>query len=113
MTLYVIFIFWLSSAPRRAPTFLRWRGADKLFHLAEYAPLGSLLLRAFGRSCPPSCRRALGLFTMLAGLMVGSADEFYQSFIPTRTSSLWDLMADGMGVLAGKFLYGLKVAKTP
>ncbi len=113
MTLYVAFIFWLSSAPRPAPPFLRWKGADKLFHLAEYAPLGSLLLRAFSRACSPSYRRAMGLFTILAGLAVGSADEFYQSFIPTRASSLWDLMADGIGVLAGKFLYGLKVARTP
>ena len=113
MAAYITFIFWFSSAPRPAPTLLRWRGADKLFHLAEYAPLGSLLLRAFDRSLPPSWRRAVGLLTMLAGLMVGSADEFYQSFIPTRTSSLWDLAADGMGVFAGKLLYRLKAARTP
>ena len=110
---YVAFIFWLSSAPRAAPPFLRWRGADKLSHLAEYAPLGILLLRAFARTFYFPSRRSLWILVFLAGLAIGGSDEFYQAFVPTRTSSLWDLSADLIGVSVGQMIYGWKRARTP
>ncbi len=109
---YIAFIFWLSSAPRPAPSFLRWSGADKLVHLGEYAPLGSLLLRAFSRSFASS-RRRFWPAVLLAGLLVGVLDEFYQSFVPTRNSSLWDVSADLMGVMIGQILYSWKSTRTP
>ena len=109
---YVAFIFWLSSAPRPAPLLFRWPGADKLVHLGEYTPLGSLLLRAFSRSFSSS-RRRFWPAVFLAGLLVGVLDEFYQSFVPTRNSSLWDVSADLIGVTIGQILYSWKSTRTP
>jgi len=113
VALYVAFIFWLSSAPRPVPRFLRWSGADKLVHLCEYAPLGILLLRAFSRSMVSPRRPFLWITVFLAGMMVGALDEFYQSFVPTRTSSIWDVSADVIGVCVGQILYSWKRARTP
>ena len=109
---YIAFIFWLSSAPRPIPRFLQWPHSDKLVHLSEYAPLGSLLLRAFSRSFA-SPRRRWWPAVFLAGLVVGVLDEFYQSFVPTRNSSLWDVSADVIGVTIGQILYNWKSARTP
>ena len=113
VTLYICFIFWLSSAPRVPPPFLRWEGADKFFHIGEYTPLGMLLLRAFSRSAVSPRRRVLWTAVCLAGLTVGVFDEFYQSFVPTRTCSVWDASADAIGVCVGQLLYSWKWARTP
>lgn len=107
---YVAFIFWLSSAPRPMPPGFRWPGGDKLFHLGEYTPLGSLLLRALSRS---SSGRRMRWLALTAGLLVGAADEFYQSFVVTRVPSVWDVCADATGILLGQLLYGRRVARTP
>ena len=40
-------------------------------------------------------RLSAGLFAVLYGVF----DEFYQSFIPGRTASVWDVVADGLGAL--------------
>lgn len=112
MALYTAFIFWLSSAPRPAPPLLAWPGGDKLFHLMEYTPLGSLLLRAFRRSLPR--KNSLGL-PMIAGFLfalgIAAGDEFYQGFIAQRFSSVWDAAADGAGAALGQWLYA-KWART-
>lgn len=110
VALYVAFIFWLSSAPRPMPPGLRWPGGDKLFHLGEYTPLGSLLLRAFSRSFSG---RRMGRLALAAGLLVGAADEIYQHLVVTRVPSLWDVCADAAGILLGQLLYGRRVARTP
>lgn len=102
---YVFFIFWLSSAPRKAPPLFRWYGADKLFHFCEYNPLGFLLLRAFS---PPCWKPSLAV-----GLIVGTLDEYFQSFVPMRIASPWDFLADAGGVLLGLALYRWRTAKTP
>ena len=102
---YTAFIFWLSSAPRVPPPLLRFPHADKLNHLSEYAPLGILLLRAFGRSQFPAASAA--------GTVVGALDEMFQGFVPTRHVSPWDFLADLAGVAIGMAIYRWKKAKTP
>ena len=103
---YTAFIFWLSSAPRPIPRLLRWPGSDKLIHFCEYTPLGVLLLRAFSLS------RVGPAF--LFGVGVGTLDEIYQGFVPTRHASPWDVLADLAGVLIGLAIYRRwKTAKTP
>ena len=38
---------------------------------------------------------------ILFGLAYGALDEFYQSFVTGRSSSLFDLFIDSVGVVAG------------
>jgi VanZ family protein len=38
-------------------------------------------------------------------VLVGSFDEFYQSFVPGRDSSVYDLLADTIGVALAQLVY--------
>ena len=70
----------------------------KLGHLTEYAILATLIWRAL-RSAESWKRSTLILFTVsLVGSAVFAAtDEFHQSFIPSRTSSVNDVFIDICG----------------
>jgi VanZ family protein len=74
-------------------------GADKLVHFGMYAMLAWL---AVGASAPATTRAALTAFAMVAAF--GVLDEWHQQFIPGRSMSVADLVADvvggGVGVLA-------------
>ena len=71
-------------------------------HVFEYALLGLLAFRAFRLSLDVSLPRTalLGLGVVLA---VSAADEFRQSFLPSRTGSIgdvgFDLAGGALGVL--------------
>ncbi len=111
---YIAFIFWLSSAPRTAPSFLKWPGGDKAFHTVEYAGLGVLLLRALNGSWPSKYEWGqLILAGWFIAMIIGGLDEYYQQFTPTRSSSVLDWSADAIGALMGQILYWLKVSNNP
>ena len=112
MAAYVAFIFWLSSAPRPIPGIQRFPWLDKLCHTVEYAPLGSLLSRAFRRSFSFARWGLVQTLAFVAAVAVGSADEFYQRFIPPRFSSIWDTLWDGVGASLGQWFYQRRSPRT-
>lgn len=71
----------------------------KLAHFTEYAILGWLAARAFRTSPRPAIRDRW--FLISASLIVAYAllDEFHQSFVPTRTASVFDSFIDMAGGL--------------
>jgi VanZ family protein len=79
-------------------------GADKLVHLALYAPLGVLV----GRALRTSGRGAnLAAVTVLwaGGLaLFAAADEWHQDYIPGRSSDRIDWLADVVASTAGLVL---------
>jgi VanZ family protein len=74
----------------------------KVGHLAEYAALGWLLWRAL-RQTQSGLTGGSAWKAALAALVLSAAyaatDEFHQSFIPTRTPSVRDVMIDTGGSL--------------
>lgn len=70
-------------------------GFDKLAHVAFYAVLGALTARA-------SRRWAVGL---LAGLIVGTLDEWLQSGTTGRAADALDVVADVVGAGLGGWVY--------
>ena len=112
VAVYVAFIFWLSSAPRQIPGIQRFPWLDKPCHFLEYAPLGSLLVRAISRSWVGLGGKRVHAWATVGAILVGSLDEIYQKFIPLRISSPWDALTDVIGAAAGQYLYR-KRAKTP
>jgi VanZ family protein len=77
----------------------------KAAHVSEYAVLAVLFYRAFVHTVFRS-RRALsaGLVLLLCAAYAAS-DEFHQSFVPSRTSSLRDVMIDICGATLAVLLY--------
>jgi VanZ family protein len=77
----------------------------KAGHLTEYAILALLAARAFSGSTHEGLRRRW--FTLALGLIVlyAFSDEFHQSFVETRTASVYDSLIDISGGLAALVLY--------
>ncbi|MBM2827450.1 MAG: VanZ family protein [Dehalococcoidia bacterium] len=62
-------------------------------HMTEYAVLALLLHRALGR---PGSRKRLAIILLIA-ILYGLSDEVHQMFVPSRSSSLWDVAVDALG----------------
>ena len=76
-------------------------GADKLVHVGLFLILGFSL--AWGK-----VRTGLGVpgvLLLLIGVGYGALDEWHQSFVPGRTVSMGDWVADSAGVMLGLVLF--------
>ena len=94
--LYLLLILIGSSIPGKSvPTIftLSW---DKLLHVIEYFLLGVLGYRAFGKM-----NKNITIIISVFGILFGCFDEMWQSFIPGRYPSYYDVIADGIGVILG------------
>ena len=71
---------------------------DKLLHVAEYSAMGWLGYRAYHSDLKNP------VFVLLVfGVLFGCLDEAWQSMIPGRFPSHYDIIADGFGVILGLF----------
>lgn len=97
-----IFHFSSESQPLPALTERVW---DKLLHLTEYAGLGLLWCRAL-RSEQLGWLAAF-VIAVIATMAYGATDEWHQSFVPLRDSSVRDWLADLIGGSLGAAVYVL------
>ncbi|NOT33602.1 MAG: VanZ family protein [Candidatus Eisenbacteria bacterium] len=101
---YVALIFIVSSRPGLEPPF-RFPNADKVAHLFEYGVLGLLLVRALRAHSPFRAALTGGMVALLIGFAVGAGDEFWQSFVPGRESTILDWFADALGITFAQIVY--------
>jgi len=73
----------------------------KAAHITEYAVLGWLAARAFTGSSREFLRRRWFLAGLLLIALQALLDEYHQSFVPSRTGSLYDSGIDLAGGLIG------------
>ena len=108
--LYASVIFWFSHIPNLQIT-QNISYFDKIFHCCEYAVLGFLLARAFCLNKPDLLEIVVFFIVIFISVLYGFSDEYHQSFIQGRTSSLGDVIADGLGGLlgAGTYFFCLKI----
>ncbi|WP_342304748.1 VanZ family protein [Methanolobus sp. ZRKC5] len=78
---------------------------DKVAHMFLYFGLGILLHLTFKNSDNTILSKYAAIFAVLLGVIYGISDEFHQSFVPGRTSSLHDLLADGIGVTIAQMIF--------
>ena len=96
--LYLLLILVLSSIPGNSVPSIVSLTWDKLIHFFEYAILGFLGYRAFLHT------NELNVYLFcIIGILFGCFDELWQSMIPGRFSSHYDIIADGIGVIFGTF----------
>lgn len=101
---YSAMIFGVSSLPmgKSAPPF---PAADKVIHIAEYSGFGYLLARGFMNSFPTWPLAKVSVLAVGTGVAYGISDEFHQSFVPSRESSIYDVFADTIGTVLGNIVY--------
>lgn len=86
----------------------------KLAHLTEYAILAFWASRAFSHSSIDFLRKFWFVFSFLLVVIVASIDETNQSFLASRTGSVYDVLLDVCGGLAMILIfYSLKSYKRP
>src|SRR5437870_3232460 len=69
----------------------------KAGHLTEYAILALLAARAFRTSSRELLRNRWFWLSLLFVVAYSLSDEFHQSFVPSRTASIYDSMIDSVG----------------
>lgn len=76
----------------------------KASHLIEYAVFGVLLFRAIRADREGwSWRWAVAAIAIAA--LYAMTDEWHQSFVPSRTASVWDVLIDTTGATLGQVLF--------
>lgn len=70
-------------------------------HLTEYAILAVLLARAVERSEESRARWKNVAIALIIAVVYASGDEFHQTFVPSRTASVHDVLIDSCGALIG------------
>ena len=71
----------------------------KCGHFSEYAVLGLLATRAFISSTHVYLRRHWFLAALLLVCLYALFDEYHQTFVPSRTASIYDSLLDMIGGL--------------
>ena len=95
VVLWAGLIFGLSSVPNLGTELGTWDLVlRKLAHFGEYAVLGLLLVRAFGREP----------LAAAAGVAYAATDELHQHFVRGRHAAFRDVAIDSAGVLVGLLL---------
>lgn len=84
----------------RVQLFLR-----KLAHVSEYAVLAVLLYRAVVHTALRGRRALSAALVLLLCAGYAASDEFHQSFVPSRTASVRDVMIDICGATLALILY--------
>ncbi|HEX8776264.1 MAG TPA: VanZ family protein [Pyrinomonadaceae bacterium] len=76
----------------------------KAAHFTEYAVLALLAARVFLSSSQKPLRRRWFLCALLLVVLYALSDEFHQSFVPSRTGSVYDSLIDMAGGLTALLL---------
>ncbi len=92
--LYALVIFYLSSQSNPLPG-LRLHVWDKALHALEYGGFAALLARALRGEGASHMTAMIGALVIASAY--GASDEWHQSFVPGRDSSIFDWMADTIG----------------
>lgn len=100
--LWTILIFVLSSIPDLSGPDLGLSWQDKLDHFVFYAIYGFLLYLAVRfQDRYEWLTRAAWRVTVIFGVLYGITDEIHQYFVPGRSMDWRDVLADGLGIIAG------------
>ncbi|MBN2279968.1 MAG: VanZ family protein [Candidatus Marinimicrobia bacterium] len=98
--IYILSSHELDKLPKS--TILGW---DKLLHVVEYSGYSFLAAVAVLSFALPRNRFNLYLVAFLMTLFFGASDEFHQYFIPGRSCSFYDFVADFVGGILGLIIF--------
>ncbi|MDR6222633.1 VanZ family protein [Methanococcoides alaskense] len=85
---------------------------DKVAHMILYFGFGILLHFTFRHSDNLTLRKYSPVFAIFIGVAYGISDEIHQMYVPGRTSSFDDLVADSIGITLAQIVFWLVVLKS-
>jgi VanZ family protein len=85
----------------------------KAGHFSVYAVLGLLAARAFTTSSRELLRNHWFWVSLVLVIVYSLSDEFHQSFVPSRTASLFDSAIDSLGGLVALLVYRRRFRPAP
>jgi len=105
LVIYACIIFLLSSLSKQPEKLSFIFNYDKLLHTVEYFILGYLLMRVVTTSPHTTVSRRSKVITVVIGLTYAISDEWHQSFVPGRHSSIVDVWFDVLGVAVAAWTF--------
>ena len=94
-SVYVLGVIFVSLLPGGGGSF--WH-LDKIGHYLAYLGMAVLAFLTFKAGTPQ-------ILALLFAVVLGAALEWCQSFLPGRDMSLWDGIANTLGVISGVVLF--------
>jgi len=79
-------------------------GADKPWHTLGYLGLAIVVVRALAGGLPRRISPRILVLSVCLVVLYGMSDELHQMFVPGRTASFDDLLADAIGAVVGASL---------
>jgi VanZ family protein len=104
-------VLWLFPHASEATLALIHFLVRKAGHLTEYAILALLAARAFRASSRELLRTRWFWVSLLFVVAYSLSDEFHQSFVPSRTASIYDSMIDSVGGLTALVLLAIRTRR--
>jgi VanZ family protein len=92
-------VLWLFPATTPETMIVIHAVTRKLAHLTEYALLAILAARAFRGSSRAVLRERWFLVSLALVVVYALLDEYHQSFVPSRTATVYDSLIDSIGGL--------------
>jgi VanZ family protein len=93
----VPFLIWLDPHISAATIVSIHFALRKIGHFTEYAILAALLWRGLSGTFNRAGKTILALSAFVVAAGFAASDEFHQSFVPSRTASVRDVMLDCIG----------------
>jgi VanZ family protein len=98
-------ILFVSSIPNLAGPGNSIFGFDKVMHIAEYSLFTWLVLRSLSRFEPNGMTTTVLFVIVLVVAMFAGLDEYLQSFVPGRDSTVADFAADLIGAGGAAYVW--------
>lgn len=86
------------------PLYVAYRYPDKFAHMLLYLGFGLLLNRALSSSREEILSTHAAPFAIALGTCYALTDEIHQAFVPYRSVSVYDLLADFLGLLLAQLI---------
>ncbi|MCW3134948.1 MAG: VanZ family protein [Methanophagales archaeon] len=97
------------------PFYIAYRNPDKVAHFFLYMIFGFFLHPTISTSGNSVLSKYAAPLSIFIGSIYGLSDEFHQSFVPYRSASMLDFLADFFGLLFSQILifsyFGIKRIK--
>ena len=77
----------------------------KLGHWGEYFILAMLSIRALHADLPTQTRQRRAASAIAIATLYAASDEWHQSFVPSRSASIVDVLIDCLGATCGAFWF--------